>query len=189
MEETGNTLAEGTMIFLASGESGHLQQTSNGIAFAQRLRKQFVAIQFAYLSNNWNGLQPINGVIRRIRKSVARPRNPTVLYNGTRSSQQAPGSRQEKTSGDRRPAVNEHDRTTAFSGLVSQTQPNPPKPANVENLSSLAPQNRSNDPSFHTTSALIPSKIFGRFLGWTWYSDNRGQRNNSPLCSSESGEV
>jgi hypothetical protein len=100
MEETGNTLAEGTMIFLASGESGHLQQTSNGIAFAQRLRKQFVAIQFAYLSNNWNGLQPINGVIRRIRKSVARPRNPTVLYNGTRSRQQAPAAGRRK-----RPAI------------------------------------------------------------------------------------
>ncbi len=37
------------------------------------------------------------------------------------------------------------------------------KPPNVENLSRGAPPNRSNDPTFHTTSTLIPSKIFGRF--------------------------
>jgi hypothetical protein len=48
------------------------------------------------------------------------------------------------------------------------------KLAFVENLSRGTSKIQSNGPTFQNTSALIPAKIFGVFLGWTWYSDNRG---------------
>jgi hypothetical protein len=54
----------------------------------------------------------------------------------------------------------------------------PPNPPNVENLSSFSSSVRKFSPTFHTTSALIRSKIFGVFWCWTWYPDNRGQRRN-----------
>ena len=55
------------------------------------------------------------------------------------------------------------------------------KPRNVENLSSFPHTVQKFCPTFHIASILIPAKIFGRFLGWTWYPDNRGQRRNFPL--------
>ena len=72
----------------------------------------------------------------------------------------------------------------APASLQPESPVRTPKPQNVENLSRGAPQNRSNDPSFHATSTTIPSKIFGRFLSWTWYPDNRGQRKNFPPTDS-----
>jgi hypothetical protein len=46
---------------------------------------------------------------------------------------------------------------------------------------------QSNNPTFHVTSTLIPSKIFGGFYSWTWYPDNRGQKGKFPWRSKTKG--
>jgi hypothetical protein len=55
----------------------------------------------------------------------------------------------------------------------------PPKNPNVENLSSFSRTVLKFSLSFHNTSTLIPSKIFGGFSCWTWYSDIEGKEKFS----------
>jgi hypothetical protein len=49
----------------------------------------------------------------------------------------------------------------------------------VENLSRGNPKIQSNDPTFHATYTPTYPNIFGRFIRWTWYSDNRGKEKFS----------